>query len=109
MKYFFRLYGKRKGIEYQKILPYHECTDKDYDEFYPAKKQSVPLLKSIREDPDRGMYCIDWNDEEAIELINGSSQDDDYARIDVTVTPCNYLHTMLDYEGDSISDDCIGD
>ena len=45
VKYFFRIYGKRKGIEYQKILPYHKCTDADYDDFYPAKKQSAPVLK----------------------------------------------------------------
>ena len=55
------------------------------------------------------MFCIDWNDDDPIELINQDAKDDDYARIDVTVTPCNYLHTMLGYEGDSISDECIGD
>ena len=55
------------------------------------------------------MFCIDWNDDDPIELINANSQDDDYTRIDVTMTPCNYVHTMLDYEGDSISDECIGD
>ena len=95
----FKIYGRRKGIAYQKILPYHECTDEDYDQFYPTKKQSLLLLQSIREDPDRGMFCIDWNDDDPIELIN-SEQDDDYARIDITVAPCNYLHTMLGYEGD---------
>ena len=108
VKYLFRIYGKRKGIEFQKILPYHVCTDEDYDEFYPTKKQSLLLLQSIREDPDRGMFCIDWDDDDPIELIN-HEQDYDYARIDVIVTPCNYVHTMLGYEGDSISDECIGD
>ena len=55
------------------------------------------------------MYCIDWNDDDPFELIGESSQDDNYARIDVTLTPCNYLHTMLDYQDDSISPECIGD
>ena len=55
------------------------------------------------------MYCIDWNDDDPFELIGESSHDDDYARIDVTLTPCNYLHTMLDYQDDSISPECIGD
>ena len=55
------------------------------------------------------MFCIDWNDDDPIELINRDAKDDDYARIDVIMTPCNYLHTMLGYEGDSISDECIAD
>ena len=54
------------------------------------------------------MFCIDWDDDDSIELIN-HEQDYDYARIDVIVTPCNYVHTMLGYEGDSISDEYIGD
>ena len=62
----------------------------------------------MKEDPDRGMFCLDWDDEGPIELINASSQDDGYARIDVTETPCNYVHAMLGYEGDSLSSECIG-
>ena len=30
VKYLFRIYNKRKGKEFQRILPYHECTDEDY-------------------------------------------------------------------------------
>ena len=43
------------------------------------------------------MYCIDWNDDEPFEIIGESSHDDDYARIDVILSPCNYLHTELGY------------
>ena len=56
----------------------------------------------MREDPDRGMFCIDWNDEDPIEII-GEEFDDDYTRFEAVLVPCNYLHTMLDYQGDSIS------
>ena len=35
VKWFFRLYGKRKGIFYERMLDYHFCTDEDYAEFYP--------------------------------------------------------------------------
>ena len=44
VKYLFRLYGKKKGKEYEKILSYHDCTEEDYKEFYPVKKQSVKTL-----------------------------------------------------------------
>ena len=38
VKIFFRMYNKRKGKEFQRILPHHKCTDEDYDQFYPVKK-----------------------------------------------------------------------
>ena len=66
------------------------------------------LLKSIREDPNRGMFCVDWKDDDPIEII-GTNQKDDYTRFDALLAPCNYLHTMLDYQGDSVSSECIGD
>ena len=48
------------------------------------------------------MFCFDWKADEPIELI-GDSHDDDYTRLEVLVVPCNYLHTMLDYQEDTIS------
>ena len=38
VKYLFRLYGRKNGKYFERILPYHNCTDEDYDEFYPVKK-----------------------------------------------------------------------
>ena len=38
VKYLFRLYGKRNGVKYEKLLTYHNCTDADYDKFYPVIK-----------------------------------------------------------------------
>ena len=35
IKYIFRLYGKLNNEPYEHILTYHECTDEDYDQFYP--------------------------------------------------------------------------
>ena len=36
VKYMFRKVGRRNGIPTEEILPYHECTDADYAEFYPV-------------------------------------------------------------------------
>ena len=54
----------------------------------------------------RGMYCIDINDE--LEII-GNENDDDYARLDIVLLPCNYIHTMLGYTDDSVYPECVPD
>ena len=50
----------------------------------------------MKEDPERGLYCIDWDDDEPLELI-GEYNDDNYKQIEILFVPCNYLHTMLNY------------
>ena len=54
------------------------------------------------------MLCLDWDDDEPIELI-GVENDNDYTRLEVVLVPCNYIHTQLGYEGDSIHPECITD
>ena len=103
-----RIYGKQNGINFQRVLSYHKCTDEEYEEFQPIKQTAAGLLKEIRENPERGMYCIEWNDDDPIKLY-GTGHEDDFARIDVIFVPCNYLHTMLDYKGDTIHPECVGD
>ena len=66
------------------------------------------MLKSIKEDPDRGLFCIDWDDDNPFE-ITGYEFDDNYTRLEIVLVPCNYIHTMLDYKDDSVSSECIGD
>ena len=67
-------------------------------------------MEALREDPDRGLLCIDWNDQSEPEIsIIGDPSDDNYSRFEVILVPCNYVHTMLGYVGDSINPECIGD
>ena len=54
------------------------------------------------------MFCLDWNDDEPFELI-GNSIDDNYTRLEIVLVPCNYMHTQLGYQDDSINPECIGD
>lgn len=69
VKFLVGMYGYRNGEEFLRRVPFHKCTDEDYDQFYPVKRQSADLLKEIREDPERGLFCIDWNNEdEPIEI-----------------------------------------
>ena len=37
VKWFFRIFGKENDVEYEKILPYHKCTEEDYAEFLPIR------------------------------------------------------------------------
>ena len=54
------------------------------------------------------MFCLDWNDDIPFELVGEKAVDDNYARLEVIFTPCNYLHSQLGYDGDSIHPECIG-
>ena len=62
----------------------------------------------MRSDPERGLYCIDWNDEDPI-LIYGKEIDMNYSRLEIVFLPCNYLHNQYGYKEDTISPDCIAD
>ena len=53
------------------------------------------------------MFCLDWDNEDL--LIYGKKTGSQFQELEILMTPCNYLHTELEYEGDSISDDCIDD
>ena len=64
------------------------------------------MLKGIKEDPERGLFCIDWEDEdEPIEIV-GYEMDANYTRLDIMIVPCNYLHTSFSYTGDAINPNC---
>ena len=38
VKYLVRMYGQRNGQSFQRVLPYHKCTEEEFDEFYPVKE-----------------------------------------------------------------------
>ena len=59
----------------------------------------------MRADPNRGMYCIDWYEEEPI-VIGGEYEDDYYSELDIILAPCNYVHTVGGYTEDSVHPDC---
>ena len=60
------------------------------------------MLKDIKDDPDRGMFCLEWKDDDPYE-VQGYFMDDFYTRLEVNLVPCNYIHTMMSYEGDTVS------
>ena len=99
VKYLVRMFGIKDGVEYEKILPFHKCTETDWAQFAPPQKGSRDGWETIKDDPKRGMYCLDWK-EEPVNGINGLSvfgneKNGNYQRIEIVLLPCNYLHTSL--------------
>ena len=38
VKYIVRIFGIKNGVEYQEMIPFHKCTEEDWDQFVePAK------------------------------------------------------------------------
>ena len=54
------------------------------------------------------MFCVDWNEGENLQIY-GNEKNDEYQRVELVLTPCNYLHTHLGYEGDTIHPECVAD
>ena len=110
VKYIVRLFGRKEGKEFERLLPYHKCKSSDWENFTEPSKAYSDSFQVIKDDPKGVMYCIDWegDDVEPIEIY-GNEKNDEYQRVELVLVPCNYLHTHLGYEGDTIAPECIAD
>ena len=106
VKYFVRVVGKSEGKEYDKVLPYHRCTDKDWVKFSPISSKSKESMQVRKTDPKKGLFCIDWTDDL---FVSGEENNLEYQRLEFLMTPCNYIHQKWGYTEDSVSDECIAD
>ena len=50
-----------KGALNQTYYPIHDCTEKDWDLFYPIDERQKVGLQTILESENRGFTCIDWS------------------------------------------------
>ena len=64
VKYLVRLSTVTDGVKTEKILSYHKCNDTDWTDFAPATIGSKRRFEAIRDDENRGFFCIDWPDDE---------------------------------------------
>ena len=55
------------------------------------------------------MFCIDWNNADEPIQIGGEYEDDNYSELDIILAPCDYIHTIGGYTGDSIHPECVRD
>ena len=68
-------------------IPYKKCNQEDYDEFHPVLPGYVSLLDSLKKEPKRGLYCIDWK--EANINLQGNERNANHERLEILVLPCN--------------------
>ena len=54
------MFGSKNGEKYEKKIPYHKCTAEDYDKFAPPAADSENLIKIYKTNPNRNLYCVDW-------------------------------------------------
>ena len=59
---------------------------------------------------DRWLYCLDWDIVGGqIEIYGFSTSVEDYQMFTFDLVPCNYIHSFLGYQNDSIVEGCIPD
>ena len=68
VKLLARMIYKTDGESHEKILSLHKCTEKDWGDFDEPAKGMEDQIDSIKSDPNRGMYCLDKNQMEGLEI-----------------------------------------
>ena len=67
-------------------IPMRDCTDSDFEKFYPPSKESKSQVDSFRN--DGGLVCIDWQAAE-LELAGTWISGDSYTSLQVALVPCH--------------------
>jgi hypothetical protein len=109
VKWIVRKRGIRNGDKFEELLPYHKCTDADFDKFYPVSQNSKDELKVTRTDPKKGLFCLDeWTDDL---FVGGDEAGKDYQIVEMIMAPCNYVNREFNKTAteDTIAKDCIAD
>ena len=88
-------------------MPTHRCEPSDYDAFAPPSDNALYTLNKYKSDPNRNLYCLDWDElSDDLEIFGNWRDPSMYQRIEFMLTPCNYVHTLNDYEGDTVTEQC---
>ena len=61
VKQMVRLSGRSNGKLIETMLDYHLCTWEDFETFDPPTLDAERVLNKIMDDPERGLYCFDWD------------------------------------------------
>ena len=105
-----RIIYKRNGVSGETIVPYHDCTAEELDEFAPPIQDSAGLFEVFRTSPTRHLSCLDWEKFGDKLAIWGTENDEiSYQRFDFVLLPCNYVHAEFGPTDDFIADECIAD
>ena len=70
-----RLKGKQNGENFEHLLSYHECTEEDFADFYPANYHYNNEIQRLKQ--DKALMCLEWDDSSP-HLLYGSWSESDY-------------------------------
>ena len=107
IKFFVRRHGKKNGVSYDESIPFAPCTEADMNEFLTPEPGSVDLGEALASDPDRGLYCVNWDGSNI--NLQGNENKNTFEILEVMVLPCNMKLTTVGDTEDRIPDDCIAD
>lgn len=54
-----RIFGRKDNKYIEKVLPYHMCTEEDYDLFYPVDPNYFEKLENLKSGDKGNLYCVD--------------------------------------------------
>ena len=107
VKVLTRLYGRKNGVKYEKVLQTRFCTEDDIKYFNTPSDEAKQTWDKIMASEDRSLYCFDWDKYgDQIELTGFESSVENYQTLSFDLVPCNYIHTKLGYTGDTIAEGC---
>ena len=110
VKNLVRMWGKKEGVAYEKLIPFHRCTEKDFEEFAPPAPSAEGMLNRIKQPGSKsGLYCVSWDEIDEDVSIWSVEDDDNYQRFDFALLPCNYVHKEFGDIGDTVGPECIKD
>ena len=106
VKLIVRSRGRKEEVNYERHIPYHKCNESDWEQFAPPSTGDADSWKRIKDDPKRGFFCLDWDDNDPF-TINGNENNVNYSRLEFILVPCNYVHAEFGETDDFIRDECI--
>ena len=109
VKWMVRLFGNQDYKRFERHVPFHICTDEDYDQFFPITPSQEGQMKRFREGGSAKMICIDWDDEEVPFDNYGLYSDPNWQRLEYVMLPCNYVHKQAGDIGDFVAEECETD
>ena len=96
---------KVNGVRTTRILPFHDCSNSDFDSFYSVNEKSRGPLQNIQNDKDRGFYCLD----NGPDLTVSGDSPGDFQVIEIQFLPCNVIFEDSYGFKSLVSSECIGD
>lgn len=98
--------GKKDGVDFEKLLDFHQCSKEELNQFPEASSDSKMLLDRYKLG-ERSLFCLDWDQIGQELTISGIETNENYQRWEFFLTSCNYIHAEYVPIGDTEHEDCV--